>query len=117
MASKTDTNGVDLAQIDAAAAPPELQGDIALLASFLSVSRQSTDDLSDADIAELLRQLEAATGVAEGVESRLDGILGSLDSLLEAFSGSETVQDSVGTDTKDSKEPNEIPADVENERK
>ncbi|KAI0352236.1 hypothetical protein OH77DRAFT_1428784 [Trametes cingulata] len=55
-----------------------LEADIALLSNLLS---QNLDE-SDPDVAELLRRLEAAEGIADGVESRLDGIIDHLDNLL-----------------------------------
>ncbi|KAI0652736.1 hypothetical protein C8Q79DRAFT_886428, partial [Trametes meyenii] len=55
-----------------------LEADIALLSSLLS---QNVDE-SDPDVSELLRRLEAAEGIADGVESRLDGIMDHLDNLL-----------------------------------
>lgn len=56
-----------------------MEADIALLSSLLS---QDNVDESDPDVAELLRRLEAAEGIAEGVENRLDGIIDHLDNLL-----------------------------------
>ncbi|KZT22700.1 hypothetical protein NEOLEDRAFT_1180775 [Neolentinus lepideus HHB14362 ss-1] len=100
MAAASKTNGVEHTDLSETAPPKELQADIALLASFLSVSRQSTDDLSDADIAELLRQLETATGVAQGVESRLDSILDSLDDLLETIGSRDVDGDASAADAK-----------------
>ncbi|OJT13965.1 hypothetical protein TRAPUB_9504 [Trametes pubescens] len=55
-----------------------LEADIALLSKLLS---QNADE-SDPDVVELLRRLEAAEGIADGVESRLDGIIDHLDDLL-----------------------------------
>ncbi|KAL1950901.1 hypothetical protein VTO73DRAFT_50 [Trametes versicolor] len=55
-----------------------LEADIALLSKLLS---QNVDE-SDPDVVELLRRLEAAEGIADGVESRLDGIIDHLDNLL-----------------------------------
>ncbi|KAH9884632.1 hypothetical protein C8Q73DRAFT_719103 [Cubamyces lactineus] len=55
-----------------------LEADIALLSNLLS---QNVDEF-DPDVAEVLRRLEAAEGIAEGVESRLDGIIDHLDNLL-----------------------------------
>ena len=60
---------------------PLLEADIALLQNLLS---EDVDD-SNADsenVAELLKRLEAAEGLADGVEERLDGIMGHLDTLL-----------------------------------
>ncbi|KAH9854377.1 hypothetical protein C2E23DRAFT_71423 [Lenzites betulinus] len=55
-----------------------LQADIDLLSNLLS---QNVDE-SDPDVVELLRRLETAEGIADGVESRLDGIMDHLDNLL-----------------------------------
>ncbi|KAL7284941.1 hypothetical protein ACG7TL_000029 [Trametes sanguinea] len=55
-----------------------LEADIALLSDLLSQGR----DESSRDVIELLRRLEAAEGIADGVESRLDGIMDHLDSML-----------------------------------
>ncbi|KAI0673995.1 hypothetical protein C8Q78DRAFT_1076940 [Trametes maxima] len=62
----------------AAKSSNSLEADIALLSNLLS---QNVDE-SDPDVAEILRRLEAAEGIADGVESRLDGIMDHLDSLL-----------------------------------
>ncbi|KAL0951888.1 hypothetical protein HGRIS_008545 [Hohenbuehelia grisea] len=71
--------------------PPDasLEADIAQLTLLLS--QDPPDD--DTNIAELLARLESANGMAQGVESKLDGIIGNLDQLLstlEAQSGSES---------------------------
>ncbi|KAI8980598.1 hypothetical protein BD414DRAFT_492693 [Trametes punicea] len=58
--------------------PSSLEADIALLSTLLS---QDTDE-SDPDVVELLRRLDAAQGIADGVEDRLDGIISHLDELL-----------------------------------
>ncbi|KAI0658294.1 hypothetical protein C8Q70DRAFT_934262 [Cubamyces menziesii] len=58
--------------------PSALEADIALLSNLLS---QNVDE-SDPDVTEMLRRLEAAEGIADGVESRLDGIIDHLDDLL-----------------------------------
>ena len=51
-----------------------LQADLTFLSSLLS--KEGKDDNADVDVAALLRQLETADGVAQGVENRIDGILG-----------------------------------------
>jgi hypothetical protein len=43
----------------------------------------------EADVAELLQRLESADGMAKGLESRLDDILGNLDNLLVTLESSE----------------------------
>ena len=60
--------------------PTSLASDIALLSQILS--QDPNDDSDLADIAELLRKLEAADDLADGVEERLDGIIDNLDALL-----------------------------------
>jgi hypothetical protein len=55
--------------------------DITQLASFLS--REPSDQ--DADVAELLRRIDEADGMAEGVESKLDDMLDNLDNLLASL--------------------------------
>ena len=60
-----------------------LQADLTFLSSLLS--KEGKDDNADVDVAALLRQLETADGVAQGVENRIDGILGSLDALLDSL--------------------------------
>ena len=59
-----------------------LASDIALLSAILSRSADPTDET---DIAELLRQIDSAHGVAEGVETRLDGVIDNLDTLLDSL--------------------------------
>ncbi|TBU58129.1 hypothetical protein BD310DRAFT_927739 [Dichomitus squalens] len=55
-----------------------LDADIALMNKLLS---EDVDE-SDPSIEELLKRLEAAEGLADGVEERLDVVIGSLDELL-----------------------------------
>lgn len=45
---------------------------------------------ADADVMELLRRIDAADGVAQGVESKLDNILDHLDHLLASLEPSAT---------------------------
>ncbi|GBE77326.1 hypothetical protein SCP_0101990 [Sparassis crispa] len=67
---------------------PTLQSDISLLTALLA---QDQSDENDPDIAELLRRLETADGVAKGVESRLDAIIGDLDSILGTLEPNEQI--------------------------
>lgn len=49
----------------------------------------SRDDNEDVDIQALLSQLESADGLARGMESKLDGILETLDGFLASLESSE----------------------------
>ncbi|KAI0931672.1 hypothetical protein AcW2_000512 [Taiwanofungus camphoratus] len=59
-----------------------LESDVAFLQSILNQNDVDDDQL---DVAELLRRLETADGIATGVEGRLDDIMGTLDNLLNAL--------------------------------
>ncbi|KAH8099784.1 hypothetical protein BXZ70DRAFT_1008765 [Cristinia sonorae] len=64
--------------------------DIATLASLLAQRPTSDADplaVDDVDIAEELRRLEAANGIADGMEDRLDELIGDLDKLLQTLQG------------------------------
>ncbi|KAF8640605.1 hypothetical protein AX17_000266 [Amanita inopinata Kibby_2008] len=65
--------------------------DIDVSVMSLLMSQYNVDASGDdADISELLEQLENADGIANGIENRLDDVLGSLDDLLELLeSGTE----------------------------
>ena len=58
---------------------PSIQSDLAFLQNVLS---QEVDASQPEDVEELLKKLEAAEGLADGMESRLDGIMDNLDKLL-----------------------------------
>ncbi|KAI0082115.1 hypothetical protein K474DRAFT_825219 [Panus rudis PR-1116 ss-1] len=60
-----------------------VDADIAFLQSALD--RFAKDPVDEQDIAELLRHLETADGIATGVENRLDHILEHLDALLTSL--------------------------------
>lgn len=60
-----------------------LEADIALLQSLL-VQGPNLEE-SDIDVTEILRRLEAADGIATGLETRLDGIMDSIDDMLGAL--------------------------------
>ena len=79
-----------------------LEADIALLSNLLS---QNVDE-SDPDVAEVLRRLEAAEGIADGVESRLDGIIDHLDNLLSDLEARATSEQ--GTDATQSSTVEEV---------
>jgi hypothetical protein len=81
--SSQETNGQ-------APSNPGLSADIAQLLSLESAE-------GDAHVAELLRTIEAADGMAQGVESKLDNMLENLDSLLaslESKAGANNVTES-----------------------
>ncbi|OCH90557.1 hypothetical protein OBBRIDRAFT_793221 [Obba rivulosa] len=59
-----------------------LDSDLALLSLLLQQSEANGDE---GDVIELLRRLESADGIARDVESRLDDMIGGLDSLLGAL--------------------------------
>jgi len=61
----------------------QIEADIALLRSF--VSQDVPDDSADANVAELLEELESADGIAQGLETRMDDILQNLDALIQSF--------------------------------
>ncbi|KAI0801475.1 hypothetical protein C8Q74DRAFT_1365072 [Fomes fomentarius] len=84
-------------------ASSSLEADIARLTRLLSGqddanANAKTDAGADADVEELLRRIEAAEGLADGVEERLDGIIGNLDSLLNDLE--ERAARGTETDTK-----------------
>lgn len=92
------------AQPSAPRLPAALDADISALAALLSTGDEAiagaeadTRELSDADVAALLRQLERADGVARGVESRLDDILDGLDGLLGDLGRDGTPAENGGT--------------------
>jgi len=62
----------------------DLESNVSLLSTLLSQT-QAVDEQNPEDVAELLGQLETATGIAMGVEDKLDGIIGHLDNLLNAL--------------------------------
>ena len=64
---------------DGTPAKPSIDADVALLQKLLS---EDIDDSNPENVAELLKRLEAAEGLAGGVEERLDGIMDHLDALL-----------------------------------
>ena len=50
-----------------------------------AVDGDDIGDLGVEDVEELIRRLEAANGIADGVEGKLDGILEHLDGLLNSL--------------------------------
>jgi len=70
-----------------------LQEDIDLLKSILAQDEQVPSTGNDAaDLAQLLTRLDSANGVASGIETKLDGVLGNLDRLLESLEQDESVK-------------------------
>ncbi|TFK79497.1 hypothetical protein K466DRAFT_437781, partial [Polyporus arcularius HHB13444] len=59
-----------------------LEADIALLTQLLSGGGSGDPEADGEEVAELLRKLEAAEDIADGMEERLDGIMDNLDDLL-----------------------------------
>ncbi len=57
-----------------------LDADLALLTTLLS--QDNLDETDEANVAALLSRLESADGVAQGMEHKLDSLLGNLDTLL-----------------------------------
>lgn len=63
--------------------PEPLDATVASLAKFLADdSGSQPSDQADQELATLFKYLESANTVASGVESRLDGLLANLDSML-----------------------------------
>lgn len=60
-----------------------LESDLSKLAALLADSNNT--EANEQDIAALLLKLEAANGIAEGVEGKLDGIIDHLDGLLSSL--------------------------------
>ncbi|KIL00785.1 hypothetical protein PAXRUDRAFT_123899, partial [Paxillus rubicundulus Ve08.2h10] len=60
-----------------------VDSDVTFLGSLIAESRQNPTN--DSDLLELLARLDSADGMARGVESRLDEILGTLDNLLTSL--------------------------------
>jgi hypothetical protein len=67
--------------------------DVAQLKQLLS---QEPSAESETEIAELLQRLESVDGMARGVESRLDDVLGNLNDLLASLETSNVVAGSDG---------------------
>ncbi|KII93277.1 hypothetical protein PLICRDRAFT_35466 [Plicaturopsis crispa FD-325 SS-3] len=61
----------------------DMSADIAQLSALLSEDPPANG--SENEVAELLRRLNSAEGMAQGVESRLDEMLENLDNLLKTL--------------------------------
>ncbi|KAG9079997.1 hypothetical protein FRC06_007200 [Ceratobasidium sp. 370] len=57
------------------------------LTSVDSVLAREGEELSERDLAQLLRELDAADTVADGVESKLDELLKNLEGMLDGLQG------------------------------
>ncbi|CAK5264461.1 unnamed protein product [Mycena citricolor] len=91
---KTASDGSTEPRLDAS-----IEADLAELTDLLS--KGTLDEAGEANLAELLSRLESANGVAKGVESKLDSLIGNLDSLLESLEGEFAAQqDSKTKETK-----------------
>lgn len=79
-----------------------LDADIALLTQLLAQSASGEEgDVEGPELQALLRRLEAADGVARGVEGRLDDLIGNLDQIL---GGLETEGEQLSAQSQDSHE-------------
>ncbi|KAJ3995496.1 hypothetical protein F5050DRAFT_296734 [Lentinula boryana] len=95
--------------------------DIPLIANLLSETHldESNRELTEFDLAGLLKQIDGANGVLNGVEDKLDGVLNNLDSLLAALesagdqssSGGVTEDPATAPNDGDAKESKEIGED------
>jgi hypothetical protein len=65
-----------------------LLNDVAFLQEIISSPEPTEEDVTESHISALLKQLDAASGVAQGVESKLDKLLGNLEGLLEGLEAS-----------------------------
>lgn len=100
--SSINSNGTNGATDKPSPIPANLSADIALLRSLLKEdANQDGADEPDVDIDELLRRLETADGIAQGVESRLDDIIDNLDGLLESLEAQTQTREGRGTGTAD----------------
>lgn len=61
--------------------PNGIDADVAQVTKLLAQDSLNGDD--EVNIAELFKRIENADGVAQGVESKLDDLLGTLDKLLQ----------------------------------
>jgi hypothetical protein len=91
--------------------PPSLETDIARLASLITPTSKATsangdrtvepeiadgEELGIEEVEELIRRIEAANGIADGVEDKLDGILEHLDGLLSSLEATGEAKESDG---------------------
>ena len=70
---------------------------------------ENAEELGVEDVEELLRRLEAANGIADGVEGKLDGILEHLDGLLNSLEATGETKESGGpTDPQPGLQPENL---------
>ncbi|KAG8741078.1 hypothetical protein FRC12_015798 [Ceratobasidium sp. 428] len=85
------SNAADISHTaaNASAAAANGLGDLRTLEEALtgvnSVLAREGEELSERDLAQLLRELEAADDVADGVESKLDELLKNLEGMLDGL--------------------------------
>ncbi|KAJ8523067.1 hypothetical protein ONZ45_g445 [Pleurotus djamor] len=80
----SSTNSTSDSSANAQQDGTSLESDLAMLTKLINQS-MSPNDEADANFQELLSCLQAADGIAEGVESRVDGIISHLDGLLDGL--------------------------------
>ncbi|KAF5385339.1 hypothetical protein D9615_001036 [Tricholomella constricta] len=94
MTTTTTENGTTPATSGAAFSDIEaLAEDIEKLEVLLSQPELSASD--DADVAELLKRLDRADGMADNLELKLDGILEKLDGILGSMDVEATAEEVV----------------------
>lgn len=89
-----------------------LEADIATLASLISSTSETSNangdktaepeiadggELGMEEVEELMRRIEAANGIADGVEDKLNGILEHLDGLLNSLEAKGEAKESDGS--------------------
>lgn len=91
--------------------PSSLEVDIATLASLVASTTDANGDsaaepeivdgeeLGMEEVEELIHRIEAANGIADGMEGKLDGILKHLDGLLSSLEATGETKDSDGPTT------------------
>jgi allophanate hydrolase subunit 1 len=57
------------------------------------LARGDGEELSESELAQVLRELETADSVADGVESKLDNLLKNLEGMLDGLEGAEGGKD------------------------
>lgn len=85
MSTTNNPNGKDVNSATKSL-PKDMSAELSQLAALLA---QNEAGGPDPDIDELLRRMDTADGIAQGLESRLDGMIGNLDTLLKALESAE----------------------------